>query len=299
MTRKSITLMHLIDDYEECRELSDVYVQSLRCSVRRFEKHLGRPATINDFKHKEVNRYLKAERDAGRLADRSRYNSRKDLITIWKFSGRKLKIDKIRRVSVAKKNPSAWYYDQLVKVITAALDLPGGFPNGLPRSLYMATILRFAFETGIRRRDIWSFDVSLLADNVAAITQHKTKHVQVVQVTDALMGNLIEMRDRLIAAGDTQPTIVFRWPMSERQFYYWMRRCRVAAGVDANVANRALQHLRRTGATEVDRNGGEAWKFLGHTTSGLDRKSYIDAVKNRKPLSPVMPAQTTEQTCVG
>lgn len=122
--------------------------------------------------------------------------------------------------------------------------------------------------------------------NEAALSQHKTQNMHLVCVTDETMSELRQIVDILAANECPEKQTPLKWPQSESQFYYWFRRAREIAGVDPDVTNRALQHMRRTGATAVRQSGGEAWRYLGHTAEGLDRKSYVDRVKTAKAITP-------------
>lgn len=154
----------------------------------------------------------------------------------------------------------------------------------------MANVLWFAYETGLRRRDIWTFDLDRFdSERKAALTQHKTARVHVIMITAETEEGIRRISSELRNRADVRHRTPLRWPQSESQFYYWVRRCRELSGIDPEASNRSLQHVRRTGATEVDRDGNAAWRFLGHTREGLDRKSYID---QRKAVMPITPNRT-------
>lgn len=288
----TITMKRLrdaLEEYELHTEISNGYAYQLQYAVGRFERYLRRPARVDDLTTKNVNRWLKHERDAGGISDRSRANVRTSLLTLWKRFGADLNRDNVRSVIVTPKNPEAWHFDELEQVAKAAGRLGGNLINGLPRGLYMSTCLWFAYETGLRRGDVWRFDLEAFdADRLAAMTQHKTNRVHIVSITEETERDLRELSKTLRDSGDEHYRTPLRWPQSETTFYYWMRRAREFAGVDPEKRNRSLQHVRRTGATQVDSEGRSAWKFLGHTREGLDRRSYID---QRKTISPITPTR--------
>lgn len=280
-------LRDVVDDYELSTEITSAYAYQLRYSVGRLERFLGRNATTDDLTDRVINRWLKHERDAAEIGDRSRANVRTSLLTLWKKTGVAMNRDAVRCVVVTPKNPEAWNFDELDQVAEAAGSLPGHLPNGVPRSLYMRNVLWFAYETGLRRRDVWTFDLSRFdAERKAALTQHKTHRVHVIEITQETEAGIRKIHSILHSRGSKAAGTPLRWPQSVSQFYYWMRRCREIAGIDAQTPNRSLQHIRRTGATEVDCEGQCAWRFLGHSREGLDRKSYIDQRKAVKPIIP-------------
>jgi integrase len=280
-------LSEIVDDYELSTEITSDYAYQLRYAVRRFGLFLQRPALLSDLTADAVNRWLKHERDGSQIGDRSRANVRRSLLTLWKRFGDGLNRDSIRSVIVTPRNPEAWLYDEMELVAQAATKLPGRLTNGIKRSLYMPTLLWCAYETGLRRRDLWTFDISRFdAERRAALTQHKTKRVHVIQITPQTEEGLRQMAGILRGTADQHWRTPLRWPQSTTMFYYWMRECRKIAGVDAEVSNRSLQHVRRTGATEVCVEGGHAWRFLGHSREGLDRKSYVDQRMTSAPTTP-------------
>lgn len=295
MSKKNLPLSKVVKRYEESRELSEVYVRDLGCTIRRFERHLQEPAKTNHLAHRVVNRWIKDERDTGKLSPRTRWNSRTNIITIWKFADtqkwpvEKCKVKKIRDVQLVRKNPQAWKLEELLAVATAARTLQGVLPTGVPTALYFEALIWFAFDTGLRRSDLWNFDMSVLENRSAALTQHKTKNVHVIQVAEYTHELMLKIQAILIGAGVENPNQVFKWPKSQSTFYQCFRKIRKAAGIDWQTVNRCLHHIRRTGATAVDIEGLNASDYLGHSTPGLAQKCYVDQSQARKPITPSRP----------
>ena len=281
------SLAAVVNGYEIATEITSEYAYQLRYAVGRFKRFLKREPTTDDLTADTVNRWLKHERDAAEIGDRSRANVRRSMLTLWKRYGEGMNRDAIRSVVVTPRNPEAWGYDELEMVAKAAAKLPGRLTNNVPRSLYMSTLLWFAYETGLRRRDLWRFDLNQFdANRRAALTQHKTRRVHVIEITPETEADVRKISQQLRTNGDPHWQTPLRWPQSVTMFYYWMRQVRILAGVDPEVRNRSLQHIRRTGATEVAAEGMHAWRFLGHSREGLDRKSYVDARRTVTPTTP-------------
>lgn len=285
-------LAALVESYELAKEITPEYAYQLGYAVRRLNRYLGRDATTEDLNEQTINKWLKHERDVGEINDRSRANVRTSVLTIWSRYGDGLNREKIRTVVQTPRNPEAWEYAELCKVATAAQRLEGNLTNGLARCDYMRTVLWFVYETGLRRRDVWSFDIQQFSDRKAALTQHKTRRVHVVAITPQTERDLQSLSRWLRERGDQNWRTPMRWPQSTSTFYDLMSRCRTLAGVDPQVRNRSLQHVRRTGATAIDLEGGAPWKFLGHSREGLDRKSYVD---QRKVVRPTIPSLNRSQ----
>lgn len=141
MSKKNRTLTKVLRCYDRDNELSPGYVMTLGCSVRRFERFLGRSARESDLKHKVVNKWMQFEQLDTNLSDRSRANGLSHLLTLWKYTGRKFDRSKIRRVKVRPNNPAAWDNDELREVADSMRRLPGKLSNGVPRSLYFPTVV--------------------------------------------------------------------------------------------------------------------------------------------------------------
>lgn len=284
----SASLFECLDRFDLAHEVSYGYVYQLSYAISRLGRFLGRVPTIDDLRADAINRWLKHERETGEISDRSRANVRTSILTIWQRFGADFNRSAIRSVIVTPKNPEAWHYDELEKVAKAALRLEGVLPNNVPRALHMSTTLWFAYETGLRRGDIWRFNFDAFDDELkAAVTQGKTRRVHTISITPETDDGIRRIRSILKFGNSRFASQPLRWPQSISQFYYWMKQCRILAGVEPETRNRSLQHVRRTAATQVDTEGNHAWRFLGHSREGLDRKAYIDARKCVRPTMPI------------
>lgn len=282
-------LSTVVEDYCLRRDVTDLYQYQLDYAVKQLALHLGRQPTIDDLQATVISQWLRDEQRTGRLGDRSRRNIRASLITIAKAAQIPLDVELVRQVKVAQRSPEAWDFSELRQVCDAAASLPGTLGNGLPRGRYMSATLWFCFETGLRRRDVMLFDVQRFGpDRRAALTQNKTGRVHVVEITQSTYDDLHWLGDRLQVAGDPHWRTPLRWPHHWSAFYHWMARARKIAGVDAASINRALQHIRRTGATAVEcEEADSATKYLGHRSGGsLAWSSYIDPRKVRRTVMP-------------
>lgn len=282
------TLDQRIDAYSLENEITEDYEYQLRYAARRLSRYLERLATTDDLTPAVANGWLRSEQRKDELGDRSRRNLRASLLTIWKAAKLPLACDEIRSVAVTAKAPEAWRFEELQLVAGAASKMDGVLANGLRRSEYFSALIWFTFETGLRRSDVFKFDVtSFDGDNRAALTQQKTGRIHVVEATAETVAELQRMAAGLQSFGDKNWQTPLRWPQSTSTLYTWIRKIRTIAGVDSRQKNRSLQHLRRTGATAVEcaePEGGS--KYLGHAGRELAWKSYIDprkATRSRLP----------------
>lgn len=286
-------LRDLIADYSRDNDISEGYEYQLGYAVKRMEKWLEREPVTDDLDQRKVNEWLQFEQRSGKLSARSRANLRTSVQTLWKAAAELNvagDVGKIRPVKLPDTNPEAWTFDQLRAVASAAEELEGHIPNGIPRSWYFPTLIWYGFEAGLRRSDCFGFDVRDLRGTNGAHVQHKTGRTHGYRITDETAESLLRIADQLKRSGNPRWMHPLDYPGSVSQVYYWLRRCRLIAGVDADVPNRSLQHLRRTGATQVEiESPMTAWKYLGHSTGPtLSRKHYIDKRLASRPVMPGM-----------
>lgn len=289
MMKKELTTV--VAEYELGNEIAENYAYQLSYAANRLGIHLGRIATTDDLTKKTINGWLLAESKCEKpLSPRSRKNLRTSILTIWKFAQRStLDRDMIRSVTVPARNPEAWTFEEFQSVANAADHLEGIFKNGVPRSLYMRCCLWFVYETGLRRGDVWSFDFQQFdSDRKAAFTQQKTEDSHLIKISKATESDLRKIVRILKQLNDPDHNKPLRWSLGNKQFYYWMRKCRQIARVEPDVWNRSLQHGRRTGATQVAIDGNPSWVWLGHKRPGIHLASYED---RRKVCEPVMPSR--------
>ncbi len=282
-------LTDLLARYRLEREISSDYSYQLGYAVQRFNRFHGRMAEIGEITEERLNEWLLSEQQSEEINDRGRRNVRASILTLLRYAESDLRLDRVRKVKVSPKPPEAWNIDQFVQVANAATRLPGSMVTGVKRSDYFSTVLWFAFETGLRRSDIWRFNIDRLDEtNQASLSQHKTKHVHVVQVTDRTRESLHRISNILKANSYKIHRTPLSWPHHWSAFYYWLARARAMAGVDADVINRGPQHIRRTGATAVECDQPEtAQHYLGHRSGpNLARASYIDPRKVGRSIMP-------------
>lgn len=292
-------LQALIRRYADDNDVSSSYEYQLSYAVERFNRHIGYASTTADLSRETVNKWLRSEQESGQLSPRSRKNLRTSIQTIWRFGnqiGHAPPPDQLRPVKVPEKTPEAWTFEELKNVAAAAATLPGHIPNGVPRCWYFPALIWYAFETGLRRSDCFAFDITETRGTRGFRVQRKTGCSHSYMLTEETLNDLRKIASLLKKSGNPQWTRPLRYPGSVSQVYYWMRRSRQIAGVDPTQANRSLQHLRRTGATQVESESQDsAWRYLGHRTGpALARKAYID---QRLVASAIMPRRNRCKKC--
>ncbi len=115
----------------------------------------------------------------------------------------------------------------------------------------------------------------------SSLVQHKVKQVHTVRITDETRRDLESLSSTLRANGCSYHHTPLHWPHHWSVFYYWLAKARSMVNIDPDVHNRALQHIRRTGATAavecVERDAGSRYLVMPVASLGktkLPRPSH-------------------------
>lgn len=261
--------------YSLRRKLDAKAAYYLARTVEVFEEYLARPATIADLEEDNVSEWVEWLETAenprcrdGKFSARSRSGHRGNLICLWRFLAEEKRCNwpgRIRRAPKPEPQPIAWTLDELRKLRVAALAARGLIVNsGALRSLYLSTLLDAAYESGLRRGDLWRLEQTNFLDNgIIFLLQNKTGWPHNPQVQPDTLRRIRSLPGK-------QP---LRWPGDEKCFYecwrIWMIR---PSGVRPGV----LQQIRRTGATQLESlRPADTQRYLGHKTPDM-KKHYID-----------------------
>lgn len=280
-TRRDHDISSLVDSYVLFTPASERYEAKLRLVARLYGEWLGRAPVLSDFSAQQLSRWLVALDKT--KAPRTIHNYRACLVTLWYHASASGLIEPpptrmIRRVHVPRPRPDAWTLDELRKILAAAAELKGYLrrsycPKPVARSAYFVTLIHTAYETGLRRGDLWTLerrDIQPTGRIVARLA--KTGMVHVCRVSDGTRKLLIAMPGRRPLA----------WNRDEKRYYqHWRTICRTAG-----VTRGATHKVRRTAATQLwVKHPGEVQRFLGHLTPTMQRH-YVDLRFGNDPPTP-------------
>ncbi len=139
--------------------------------------------------------------------------------------------------------------------------------NGLPRGLFWKTFVAMAWDTALRlsdvlalqRQDIWE-------DGRLTIVQAKSGRQHQVEFHQQTLAWIKELTN-----GAEHGSILRPW-CGLAQFCRHFKNLTTFAGVPCTT-----KWIRRGSASQYEAdNPGQAWKHLGHSAPGLDRKFYLN-----------------------
>lgn len=260
------TLLDHLARYVQVRPVSASTVYRMGRSVRLFGEWLTRAALLTDLTDDTVNEWLLAiERTHSR---KSVKEYRGDLLALWRWIASRGLCDppvEIRRVKLPEPCPWSWVEEEANALAEQCKSLHGRFPNGVSRALYCEALVRFGYDTGLRRSDIWTVRRrQIRPDGTIVLAQHKTGHAH----WPRLRPHTIDLLKLL--PGD--PPLACPYKTTSRWYSFWKKYVTTPAG----VRHGAIQQIRRTGATHLAKDHPEAvQRYLGHRTPEM-QKYYID-----------------------
>lgn len=247
-----------------------------RRAVAIFSRWLGRHALAEDLTRETVSHWVAWIQD--RYAPRTAHALRGRLLTLWRYVADETGMDHPRRVRPApapRPQPIAWTLEELRAMRASAAVAPGVFARvKVPRSLYLVTLIDTAYETGLRRSDLWTItQPQIRPDGAILLRQAKTTQPHVVHVRTETLERLRQL-----------PAVPLACPCDARGWYRdWQRYVIEPAGVRPG----ALQQLRRSGATHLAvHHPHEVQRFLGHLTPSMQRHYVDESISMPRPHLP-------------
>lgn len=255
----------LNEQYLIDRPLKPESAYALRRSVAVFETWLKRPAELTDLGDANLSQFLIAVEKF--YAPSTLKRMRGDLMGLARHaaeSGACQFPRKVRPVKVPRKAPRGIRPEQVARLIECCPKLPPR-KNGMHLGNYFAALIGVAWYTGLRRGDLFAFDMRELDDSgIYPVTQNKTGEV----VWRWIAPDIVAKLERL------DPRRPLRWQGAKRMLYVYFAKLKELAGV---TTPGYLHLLRRSAASDVERQQpGAAGPFLGHLTPGMAEKHYID-----------------------
>lgn len=250
------TLVEFTRQYVSQRVICAGYADTLQKRAVKLQSWLGLSDIREVLTEANVNAFLVALGDSGSPYTRRKW--RGDILTLWSAAAdddlcaypnrRRIRREKVGAASIECYSP-----DEVRILVATAEKIRGAHPNGVPRRRYWPAIIRFAWDTGLRRGDCWRFERSMLQpDGTFRIIQNKTRK----PIRRKLRPDTIAALDQL-----DSPTPL-AWSMNNRSFTLAFRRIVLMSGLDKGM----FKWLRRGCGSQVEAaHPGAGHKALGNT----------------------------------
>lgn len=249
--------------YCAARPLSACYAQRLRDRVAALESHVGCAGVACTLTETTVNGFLRSLA----LSPFTVRCYRADLLTIWNSAAdddlvpypvaRRLFMPDVPELIV-----ECYEVDEARALLEAAGKVRRNYPNGVERAKYWGAAIRLAWDSGIRRGDVWRFRRDYIRrDGTLRMVQHKTGRQLMARLRESTVA-------ALDAIGRKQPC---EWTLDPRYFDRQFQRIVKASGVNRGT----FRWLRRSSGSYVEmQQPGSGHKHLGHTNPATFSKHY-------------------------
>lgn len=272
-------------EYAPLRALKPRAHRQYELTIDRWAEHLGREPEVTDLSGLPVQSFLQARRQT--VAQATAVKDRTHIVALWGFAFNARMVERhpramLPRMAAPKRIPKAYRIEEVSSLVRVALALPGAI-CGVPRGLYMASMIRTAWETAERVGAIrlveWA-DVDLEDRAIVFRAENRKGGASDNrrEIGEELAGWLARMR---------QPSqrLVWPWDGSETGLWYEFGKLCAVCGVTA----RGFHGFRRSSASYLAAAGGSAaaQEHLTHDSVSTTRQHYLDPSICRPRLSAV------------
>jgi integrase len=262
-----------LSDYVEAYllqvQVGATYANQLRCTVRVFDRWLGRTVRVDEMSDDLVNRWILWLQGRG-LSPATVRNQRGNLLALWRSAFQDGMIEnepkRIRKVRVPDYIPVAFSEQDATNLLLAAAQMRGFDPGtGLLRSAWWRAFVLTAWDTALRLGDLLTLTTDeIRSDGLIVRRLAKTGRIHAAQLS-------VEAMNAIEALNSPGPA-VFPLGVKRDTFYNHFRKLAGRAGVTGTS-----KFLRRGSATACEKIvPGSAMAHLGHKTPGLAYKHYVD-----------------------
>lgn len=256
-------ISELVRAYVLEKDNTEQYNAQLIHRMRDLELYCGRELSVSDFSANLLNSWLGNVLKMQKLSRHTVVGYRRAAITLWMYAAdlelcdypttRRIFIPKVKHAA-----PVAFTIAEVSRLIESASAERGSLSNDIQRKYYWPAAIRIAYDTGLRRGDIWRLPYSIIDGKPFAIIENKTHLCQTRRISEQACELLVKSGRRNIA---------LPWPGGDRNgrtFGSQFERIRKRAGIESGTFKR----LRRT--------HGSLLGTLGHSSTAVFERHYHD-----------------------
>jgi integrase len=258
-----LTLSELATHYTQRRRVCRDYAKRLKRRASAFESHAGETAlerlltepTLSDFLMSLVRSPVTVRSYRG------------DCLTLWNAAADDdlAPYPRPRRIYSPDKPDlvvDCYRREEAHALLAEAAKLKGAYPNGVPRRDYWQAVIPLAWDSGLRRGDVWTLRRDWIRpDRTLRVVQRKTKRA----VTVRLHPSTVAALDRVAKA---EPC---RWLLDPTYFGRHFKRLVKRSGVNRGT----FKWLRRASGSYVElAQPGAGHKHLGHNDPATFQRHY-------------------------
>ncbi len=250
-------------------------VYQYRLNLRRFDEYLDRPAMVPDLQDSVIAECMNWMLRTKRLSPASISKFRDNLCCLWRFLARKRIVDTDPDVVEIKepfRAPIALTKEELLRLWEYLLRLPGRI-SGIEASDWFCSLVACFWDTGARKGELFQLrwpDVDLNRGFIRPRAQ--TVKGGLEEKLYRIRPSTVEWLSRIVRPVRDQ---VWPWPWSETIFYDKLGQIMLANGLPDD--RRHKTHIfRKSVATHLLLAGGDPTQALGHSSSAITERYYLD-----------------------
>lgn len=244
-------------------------------AVRWFGEMLKRPATTDDLSDELIGALAKWLKTTRNQCPRTSNSSLESLCCLWKWAASKRLAEgwpTIQAEKTPQREPKAFTQGEFQKLVEAARRARGSI-GGLPASVFWLMAFQLVLNTGARASELLAFRWEWIEWETGWL--RVPAEVRKGGRKDAVYALWPETLAFLDKHKEPQGVILDGDGRGVHFFYYEWKKLLVDAGMP-NSRYTKTQCLRRTFATVIDLNGGNASEALGHDNPALAARFYLD-----------------------
>lgn len=256
-------------------------INQFRCTLRAFDRHLVRPATLDDLSDETVTDFLWARINAGKTLETAIKNA-KNLLALWRLAHRRKLVQNWPEGELPvrpERIPRALTEDELQRLFSVVLSLEGEI-GGIPAAGWWNALFRVIWDTGERIGAVLKLrwcDIDLHGRYLVsrAETRKWKRRDKGWPIGDDTAAALRAIRKPV-------RELAFPWNRCPSRLYYYLSKITTAAGLP-NSREFKFHAVRKSVASHFAARGGDATALLDHSSASVT-KLYLDP-RIVKPVS--------------
>lgn len=267
-------LTSFVEQYLNARPVSTGYSRTLRKRAAKLEKFAGRAELAAVFNEATINSFLAS---LNCLSPYTKNKYRADFLALWRAAADEDRVPypqprRIRRERTVAQVIECYLEHEARALVVAAEHLAGAYPSGVARRQYWPAIIRAAWDSGLRRGDLWKLKASTIRkDRTAVIVQSKTGQAIVCRFHPSTVKAIQR------ASGSLE------WGLCEWCFGVHFQEIVTLSGISRGT----FRWLRRGSGSRIDADHpGRGHNHLGNTRGVFERHYDAKLSNGSKPMPP-------------
>ena len=262
--------------------LKESSVGFLKAAIGSYERFLERRSTVADLQPLAINQFLDWLR-LNRKPDTFR-TTRGGLLTLWKFavdqSLTSIQPNGLRKVRIKRRSPTAWTPEELTKLIQSLHESAewsrSRMPCGVPAGIWWESIIRTAYDTGMRLGDLLCASSNQITVNGDSAVVRYVANKTGDEFFRSMRPRTWYAVQQAIMTNRNAPNLI--WPLWGARDNFYVVFNRIVAR--AEIRKGTFRWIRRTAVTWADIiNPGLGQQVAGHKSERVTSDSYRDVTQ--------------------